>query len=65
MPTERIKKKQYMYVVLTKQEKQRAAKPSGQKQNRQVTIDRQRWEGGRSGGGDTITVSLGCKITEK
>ena len=54
-----------MYVVLTKQEKQRAAKPSGQKQNRQVTIDRQRWEGGRSGGGDTITVSLGCKITEK
>lgn len=42
MPTERIKKKQYMYLVLTKQEKQRAAKPSGQKQNRQVTIDRQR-----------------------
>ena len=66
MPTERIKKKkQYMYVVLTEQETQRAAKPSGQKQHRQENIDRQRWEGGRSGGGDTITVSLGCKITEK
>lgn len=43
MPTERIKKKkQYMYVVLTEQETQRAAKPSGQKQHRQENIDRQR-----------------------
>ena len=31
-----------MYVVLTKQEKQRAAKPSGQKQHRQVNIDKPR-----------------------
>jgi len=36
-----------MYVVLTKQEKQMAAKPSGQKQNRQENIDKPRWEGGR------------------
>ena len=42
MPTERIKKTQYMYVVLTEQEKQRAAKPSGQAQHRHVNIDKPR-----------------------